>query len=150
MIVRFWDTGVQNYPTTENKMKCINCSAWPFLYFLFTADGWNFCATFLSPWTKNIFFLFFKILIRYWNTRVQIYLTSACKIFGVARKREHQRKNAPIGAQKRLTRLKQKYWSNRGFQLPQPGALSTASTFPYSSKNSSAEYMHTFYTFLRP
>ena len=32
-------------------------------------------------------FLFFKILIRYWDTGVQSYLTSACKIFGVTRNR---------------------------------------------------------------
>ena len=31
-------------------------------------------------------FLFFKILIRYWDSGVQSYLTSACKIFGVPRR----------------------------------------------------------------
>ena len=87
MLIRCRDTRVQNYPTTASKMKCINCSAWPFLYFLFTADGWNFCDTFLSPWAKNTF-LFFKILIRYWDTGFQSYLTSVCKIFGVGRRRK--------------------------------------------------------------
>ena len=78
--------GFKVTPNSASKIKSINCSAWPFLYFLFTADGWNFCDTFLSPWPKNTF-LFFKILIRYWDTGDQSYLTSACKIFGVARKR---------------------------------------------------------------
>ena len=84
MIIHCWDTRVQSYPTSASKIKSINCSAWPFLYFLFTADDWTFCDTFLSPWTKSIFF---KILIRYWGTGVQNYLTSACKILGLARKR---------------------------------------------------------------
>ena len=87
MIIHWWETRIQIYPTSASKIKSINCSAWPFLYFLSKADDWNFCYTFLSPWNKSVFFLFFKILIRYWDTGVQGYLTSACKIFGVARKR---------------------------------------------------------------
>ena len=58
--------------------------------------------------------------------------------------------NAPIAAQKRLKCLKQKDWSKRG--VPTTSTrwsdhlgrqfLTTASTFPHSSKNSSAEHIH--------
>ena len=56
--------------------------------------------------------------------------------------------NAPIAAQKRLICLKQKYWSKRGVPTTSTRCsdhlgrqfLITASTFPYSSKNSSAEH----------
>ena len=106
MIINCWDTRIQSYPTSASKIKSIKSSAWPYLYFLFTADGWNFGDTFLSPWTKSTFFLFFKILIRYWDTGVQSYFISACKIFGVARKRRVSRENAPIVTQKRLMCLK--------------------------------------------
>ena len=65
--------------------------------------------------------------------------------------------NAPIAAQKRLVCLKQKEWSKRGVPTTStkcPDHLSrqfrtTASTFLYSSKNSSAEHIHAFlYIFL--
>ena len=83
MMICCWDTRVQSYPTSASKVKSTNCSACPLLYFLFMADRWNLCGTFLRPYTKSTF-LFFKILIRYWDTG---YLTSASKMFGVARKR---------------------------------------------------------------
>ena len=115
----------------------------------------KFCDTFLSPWTKNTF-LFFKILIRYWDTRVQIYLTSACKIFGIARKRRVPAEKCSYRSIKRLICLKQKHWSKRwvlGTSNRCPAHLrsqfpATESTFPYSSKNSSAEHIHAFYTCL--
>ena len=69
MLIRCWDTRVQSYPSSASKIKSTNCLAWPHLYFLFMADGWNFCDTLLSPWNKNTL-LFFKILIRYWDTGV--------------------------------------------------------------------------------
>ena len=40
--------------------------AWSHLYFLFMADGWNFCDIFLKPQTKSPF-LFFKILSGSWE-----------------------------------------------------------------------------------
>ena len=49
MLIRCWDTRVQNYPTSASKIKSTNCLAWPHLYFLFMADGWNFCGLFLRP-----------------------------------------------------------------------------------------------------
>ena len=122
MFIRCWDTRVQNYPTTANKMKSINCSARPFLYFLFTADIWNFCDTFLSPWTKYTF-LFFKIFIRYSHTGVQIHLTSACKIFSVARKR-------------RVSTEKCSYWSTekanvfKAKRLTEKGVPATSARWP--------------------
>ena len=114
MIIHCWDTRVQSYPTYASKIKSINCSAWPFLYFLFTADDWNICDTFLSPWTKRTFFLFFKILIRYWDTEVLSYLTSACKIFGVARKRRVPVEKCSYQSTIKATVFKEKDWSKRG------------------------------------
>ena len=151
MIIRCWDTRVQSYPISASKIKSINCSAWPFLYFLFTADDWNFCDTFLSPWTKSTF-LFVKILIRYWGTGVQSYLISACKIFGVARKRRVPAEKCSYRSTKKLMCLKQKDWSKRGVPATSTRCpdhlsrqfLTTASTFPYNSKNSSAEHIHSF------
>ena len=68
----------------------------------------------------------------------------------------YQRKNAPIGAQKRLICLKQKGWSkswvlvtsNRCPDHLSRQFLTTASTFPYCSKNSSAEHIHVLSTWL--
>ena len=62
------------------------------------------------------------------------------------------RKNVPIGAQKRLTYLKQKDWSKRWVLVTSSRCpdhlsgqfLTIASTFPYSSKHSSAEDIHAF------
>ena len=126
MIIRSWDTRVQSYPTSASKIKSIKSSAWPFVYFLFTADDWNFCDTFLSPWTKSVF-LFFKILIRYWDTGVQSYLTSACKIFGVARKRRIPAEKYSYRSKKNANVFKAKKTDRKGgFQLPQPGALITS------------------------
>ena len=78
MMIRCWDTRIQSYPTSASKIKNTKCSAWLLLYFLFTADGWNFCGIFLSPWTKIA--SSFKISIRCWNIRDQIYPISASKI----------------------------------------------------------------------
>ena len=125
MIIRCWDTRAQSYPTSASKIKSINCSAWPFQYFLFTANGWNFCDTFLIPWTKRTF-LFFKILIRYWDKGVQSYLTSACKIFGAARKRRISAEKCSCRSTKKANVFKAKNWSKRGYQLPQPAALITS------------------------
>ena len=60
--------GLKVNPASASKIKSTNCLAWPHLYFLFTADGWNFCGTFLGPYTKNTF-LFFKILSSSWENR---------------------------------------------------------------------------------
>ena len=62
----------------------------------------------------------------------------------------YQRKNAPIGAQKRVICLKQKYWSKRWVLVTSnrcPDHLSrqyltSVTTFPYRSKNFSAEHIH--------
>ena len=62
----------------------------------------------------------------------------------------NQLKNAPIGAQKRLICLKQKDWSKRWVPVTWKRCpdhlsrqfLTTVSTFPYSSKNSSSEHIH--------
>ena len=151
MIIRCWDTRVQNYPTIASKLKSINCSAWPFLYFLFTADGCNFCDTFLSPWTKNTS-LFFKILIRYWDTGVQSYLASACKIFGVARNRRVPAEKCSYRSTKKGNVFKAKRLIEKGVPATSTRCpdhlsrqfLTTVSTFPYSSKNSSAEHIHAF------
>ena len=62
-------------------------SAWPLLYFLFMAYVWNLCDTLLRSEAKSTF-LFFQILSRCWDTRVQSYPTSARNIFGVAKKRK--------------------------------------------------------------
>ena len=112
MIIRCWDTRVQSYPTSASEIKSINCSAWPFLYFLFTADGWNFCDIFLSPWTKRTF-LFFKILI-YWDTGDQSYLTSACKTFGVARKRRVPAEKCSFRSTKKANVFKAKRLVEKG------------------------------------
>ena len=60
----------------------------------------------------------------------------------------------PLSEHKRLTCLKQKDWSNSGVPAISPRCpdhlsrefLNTASTFPYSTKNSSVERIHAFYT----
>ena len=122
MIIRWWDTRIQNYPTTASKMKSINCSAWPFLYFLFTADGWNFCDTSLSPWTKNTF-LFFKILICYWDTGIQICLACACKILGVARKRRVPAEKCSYRSTKKANVFKAKRLIEKGVPATSTGAL---------------------------
>ena len=64
--------------------------------------------------------------------------------------------NAPIAAQKRLICLKKKDWSKRGVPATSTTCsdhlskqfLTTASTFLYSSKNSSAEHIHDVTTYL--
>ena len=64
----------------------------------------------------------------------------------------YQWKNASIRAQKWLIGLKQRDWSKRGVPVTSnrcPDHLSrkfltNASTFPYSSKNSSVEHIHAF------
>ena len=131
MIIRCWDTRVQSYPTSTSKIKSINCSAWPFLYFLFTADGWNFCDTFLSSWTKSTFFIF-QILIRYSDTGVQSYLTSACKIFGVGRKRRVPAEKwfYRSTSKKTLMCLKQKDWSKGGSSYLNQVSWSPQQTIP--------------------
>ena len=98
------------------------------------------------------FFLFFKILIRCWDTRVQIYPTSARKIFGVVKKWKVPAEKCSNRSIKKVICLKEKHWSKRwvvGTSNRCPDHLSrhfltTASTFPYSFKNSSAEHIHTF------
>ena len=65
----------------------------------------------------------------------------------------YQRKNAPVGAQKWLICLKQKDLSNSGVPATSTRCpdhlsrefLTTASTFPYSTKNYSVERIHAFY-----
>ena len=92
------------------------------------------------------------MLIRCWDTRVQSYPTSARKIFGVAKKRRVSAEKCSYRSIKRLICLMQKHWSKRwvlGTSNRCPDHLSrqfltTASTFPYSSKNSSAEHIHAF------
>ena len=100
----------------------------------------------------------FKILIRCWDTRVQSYLTSACKIFDVARKRRVPAEKCyrSIKKDKRIICLKQKHWSKKwvlGTSNRCPAHfsrqfLTTDSTFPYSSKNSSAEHILALSTWL--
>ena len=138
MIIRCWDTKVQSYLTSASKIRSINCSAWPFLYFMFTADGWNFCDTVLSPWTKSTF-LFFKILIRCWVTMVQSYRTSA-----VSWKKRVPAEKCSYRNIKRLICLKQKSLLEKGVPAtstiwPDHRSISTC-----SSKNSSAEHIHAF------
>ena len=92
---------------------------------LFMADFWNFCDTFLRPYAKRSF-LFFQILSRCWDSRVQIYPTPAHKIFGVAGTRRVSAENTRVGAQKRLISLKQKDWSKRWVPDTSNGALITS------------------------
>ena len=49
MLISCRDTRVHSYSTSARTMKSTNCSAWPHLYFLLMADGWNFCDIFLRP-----------------------------------------------------------------------------------------------------
>ena len=50
-------------------------SAWPLLYFLLMADIWNFWGTFLSPLTKNTFFVFQNTdsLLRYKGSKLPFF-----------------------------------------------------------------------------
>ena len=132
-------------------------SAWPLLYFLFMADVCNVFDTFIRPNTNNAFFYFSKILIRCWDTRVQIYSTSARKIFGVAKKRRVPAEKCSSWSIKRLICWKQKHWSKRWVLIPPTGALITSADnswppplpFHTALKNSSAEHIHVFlYIFL--
>ena len=102
------------------------------------------------------FFSFFKILIGSWDTRVQSNPTSAREIFGVVKKRRVPAEKCSYRSIKRVICLKQKHWSKRwvlGTSNRCPDHLgrqflTTASTFPYSSKNSSAEHIHALSTWL--
>ena len=80
MLIYCWGTRVESYPTSASKIKSTNCLAWPHQYFLFMADGWNFCGVFLRPKTKNTFFLFFKMLVHCRDKRVKIYPSCESKI----------------------------------------------------------------------
>ena len=91
------------------------------------------------------------MLIRYWDTRVQNYPTFARKIFGVAKK-TWGTKGKMLSEHKKANMFKAKHWSKRwvlGTSNRCPDHLSRqfltiASTFPYCSKNSSAEHIHAF------
>ena len=114
MIINCWDTRVQSYPTSARKIKNINCRPGH----LNTLCLWQMFEIFVvhseDSKLKAFFFLFFKILIRYWETGVQNYLTSACKIFGVARKRRVPAEKCSYRSTKRLKCLYQEDWSKRG------------------------------------
>ena len=90
----------------------------------------------IHSWERKLkTLLFFKILIRCWDSRVQNYPTSARKIKKYQLSAWSLLYFLFIGAQKMANIFKEK-------------RLTTASTFPYSSKNSSAEHIHAFYTCL--
>ena len=155
MDIRCWDTRVQSYPTSASKIESANCSDWPLLYFLFMAGGWNFYGTFRRPYTKSTF-LFLK---SWFVTEIQGFkVTSLLQVKSLVQqgKGGYQRKNALVGAQKRLICLKQKDWSKRwvlGTSNRCPDhfsrqILTTTPTFPYSSKNSSAEHIYDISTCL--
>ena len=126
-------------------------SVWPLLYFLSMADVWNFVIHSYDPKLKSLF-SFFKILIRCWDTRVQIYSTSARKIFGVAKKRRVPEEKCSCRSIKKTNMFKAKTviekmgtrYSDRCPDHLSRKFLTTASTFPYSSKNSSAEHIYAF------
>ena len=92
------------------------------------------------------------MLIRCQDTRVQSYHASAYKIFGIVKKRRVPAEKCSFRSIKRVICLKQKHWlkrwvlgtSNRCPDLLSRQCLTTTSTFPYSSKNSSAEHIHAF------
>ena len=96
------------------------------------------------------------MLIHWWNTRVQIYPTSARKVFGVVKERRVPAEKCSYRSIKRVICLKQKHWSkrwvlgtsNRCHDHLSRQFLTTASTIPYSSKNSSAEHIHDVLTCL--
>ena len=93
-------------------IKTTNCRPCDF----YTFFSWQMFEIFMvhsqDPKLKK-FFSFFKILIRFWDTRVQSYPTSARKIFGVAKKRRVPAEKYSNGSIKRLICLKQKHWSKR-------------------------------------
>ena len=83
-------------------------------------------------------------------------ILSASKIFGLARKRRVSEEKCSCRSTKRLICLKQKDWSKKWVLVTSnrcPDHLSrqfliTDSTYPYSSKNSSVEHIHTLPTCL--
>ena len=87
------------------------------------------------------------------STGVQSYLTSACEVFGVARKRSvpaekysyRSTKKANVFKAKRLIEKRVPATSTRCPDHLSRQFLTTASTFPYSSKNSSAEHLRFLY-----
>ena len=67
---------INSWAFPEKTTKIHQLSSRPLLYFLFMEDVWNFYDTFLTTYTY-FFFLIFKMVIRFWDIRVQIYPTSA-------------------------------------------------------------------------
>ena len=136
MIIRCRDTRVQNYPTSASKMKSINCSAWPFLYFVY---GIWLKFLWCIPKSLNLkhFFIFQNLDF-------------------VARKRRAPAEKCSCRSTKKANVFKAKRLIEKG--VPATSArcpdhlsrqfLTSASTFPYNSKNPSAEHFDAFYTCL--
>ena len=113
------------------------------------ADGWNFCDTFLRPLTKNTFFIFqnFYSLLRYKGSNLPHFCTynlwCSKEKKGTSGKMllsEHIK--AIIFKAKTLMERWVLGTSNRCSDHLSRQFLTTAFTFPYRSKKSSAEHIH--------